>query len=124
MRIDSELPQHDTKLECIKLLEIILLHCRGTVTKHTSTRTTCIHASKFKLGLKVEEGCSCHLVAVSAPQFPQFSHYKINLITLLTYHVHASPISSLMKQSGQVARSDITDWAMCSCGRVEEEGRV
>jgi hypothetical protein len=47
-------------------------------------RTTRIHASKFKLGLEVEEGCSYHPVTVSKPQYSQFSHYKINHITLLT----------------------------------------
>jgi hypothetical protein len=33
------------------------------------------------------EGRSYHLVAVSAPQYCQVSHYKMNIITLLT-HVH------------------------------------
>jgi hypothetical protein len=54
----SALPQPDTKLDCITSLEILLLHFCDAVTKHTSTRTTCIHVNKFKLGLKVEEGSS------------------------------------------------------------------
>jgi hypothetical protein len=45
------------------------------------SRTTCIHASKLKLGLKVEEGCSYYLVMVLVPQYCELSHYKINLIT-------------------------------------------
>jgi hypothetical protein len=72
------------------LLEIILLHFCGAVTKHIYTnrnRTACIHARKFKLGLKVEEECSYHLVTVSAPQYSRFSHNKFNLIILLTHHV-------------------------------------
>jgi hypothetical protein len=47
-----------------------------------------IHASKFRLGLKVEKGCSYHLVTVSAPQYCQSSHYRINPITLLTHRVY------------------------------------
>jgi hypothetical protein len=47
-----------------------------------------IYANKFKLGLKVEEGRSYHLGAVTAPQYCQFLHYKINLITPLTHHVN------------------------------------
>jgi hypothetical protein len=46
---------------------------------YTNNRTTCIHNSKFKLTvrLKVEEGCSYHLVSVSVLQYCQFSHCKI-----------------------------------------------
>jgi hypothetical protein len=72
------------------LLQIILLHFCEAVTKHIYTnhnRSKCIHVSKFKFGLKVQEGCSYHLVAASVPQCSQFSHYIINLITLLTHHV-------------------------------------
>jgi hypothetical protein len=37
--------------------------------------------------MKAEEGCSYHPVMVLAPQSSQFSHYKINLVTLLKHFV-------------------------------------
>jgi hypothetical protein len=56
-----------------------LHRCNKTCIYTNHTRTTCIQASKFTLGLKLEEGCSDHLLTVSAPHC-QFSHYKILLL--------------------------------------------
>jgi hypothetical protein len=62
-----------------------LWRCSNTWIYTTQNRTTRIQATKCKLALKVKEGCGYHLGAVSAPQYCQFWHYRINLSTLLTH---------------------------------------
>lgn len=64
--------------------------CDETYIYTNHNTTICIYASKFKLGLKVEEQCSCHLIMASVLQYSQLSHYKINLIALLAHHVATS----------------------------------
>jgi hypothetical protein len=59
--------------------------CNNTYIYTNHNRTTCIHASKFKLGLKVEVGCNYHLTMVSALHCYQFLHCKTNLIISLTH---------------------------------------
>jgi hypothetical protein len=53
----------------------------------TSTRTARIRDSKFRLGLKGDEGCGYHLVRVSAPRSSRFPLSETNLITWFARHV-------------------------------------
>jgi hypothetical protein len=93
--IGSILHQLDTKLDYMPLLEMFLHHFCDAVTKHTTNqnRTSCIHASKFRLRMKVKERCSYHLVMILMLQRSKFLHYKINLITLLTHHAASAMLS-------------------------------
>jgi hypothetical protein len=76
-------------------------------------RTTCIHASILKFGLKIEDGCGYHLIIVLAPQCTQFFHYRINLITLLT-HLIAPPFLTSGLGGGEWSAS-------CPCHFTAEE---